>query len=105
MQKQTKLLSRRTRKAKLVRLPGEFSWLKELDMTEQADFISGLLARFSAGDRTNDWSQISEWIGEWKATANIYARDGVMRGVKEGMREMKEDDAIDWSRLRVELGL
>lgn len=105
MQRQTKLINRPTRKAKLIRLPGEFSWLKELDVTEQADFISGLLARFSAGDRSNNWSQVTEWIEEWKATANIYADDGVMRGVKEGMREMKGDGAIDWSRLRVELGL
>jgi len=86
-------------------IPSGFAWLKQLSIQEQANFFSGLLARVRPALKSNDWSSVAEWVEEWKTTANIYADPAVARGVKQGRTDLAQNDAIDWSALRAELGL
>lgn len=86
-------------------IPSGFIWLKHLDSDEQADFFSGLLKRIPVAIKTNDWSPVSEWVEEWKATANIYADPTIARAVAQGRKELDTGNFIDWESLRAELGL
>ena len=92
-------------KTRGVAIPSGFVWLREFNSQEQAEFISGLLARVLTAIESNNWSLVSEWVEEWKATANIYADPEVLNDVRQALRERETDKAVDWETLRKELGL
>lgn len=98
-------LTRPTRKTRPLTIPTGFIWLKHLTSEDQADFVSGLLARVVSAIKNNDWSSVSEWVEEWKATANILAEPQIARGIRQGRNELAQGDSVDWESLRKELGL
>ncbi len=97
--------TRTTRGARILALPSGFAWLKHLDAQEQALFLSGLLNRVLGATQNGDWGSVSEWVEEWKATANIYAEPQITRDVKRGREELARGESVDWETLRKELGL
>jgi len=96
-----------THKAKTqpLTIPRGFAWLKHLSNDEQAQFISGLLALVLAALQNSDWSEVAEWIEEWKATANVHADHHVARSVREARDELSQAKGVDWESLRQQLGL
>lgn len=92
-------------KTQTLTIPRGFAWLKHLNTDEQAQFISGLLGLVLAALQSSDWSEVAEWIEDWKATANVYADQHVARSVREARAELAHGDAVDWEHLRQQLGL
>jgi len=98
-------LAQTTSRARAIKVPSQFAWLKYLNANEQAEFISGLLKHILTAVKRDDWTPVTEWIEEWKATANIYADAKVTRGVQQGRAELARGEVVDWDALRQELGL
>ncbi len=98
-------LTRPAQKTRSIEIPAGFAWLKEFNSKEQAEFVSGLLARILTATKSGDWSPVSEWVEEWKATANIYADPVVSYGIEEGLKQIANGDFVDWETLRAELRL
>ncbi|MBI3537924.1 MAG: hypothetical protein HY070_10235 [Chloroflexi bacterium] len=79
--------------------------MKHLDSAEQAAFIGGMLTRVLSASVSDNWSAVSDWVEEWKATANIYADPQATHAVKVGKKELANSNWVDWLSLKKELGL
>lgn len=98
-------LVRSTTRQKPTTIPHEFNWLKHLNSDEQAKFFAGLLSRLVPSVKNDDWSQVVEWVEEWKATANVHADSQVAHGLRQARQELARGEAVDWETLRRDLAL
>ncbi len=98
-------LTRTKAKTQTLTIPRGFAWLKHLNVDDQAQFISGLLGLVLTALQTSDWSEVADWIEDWKATANVHADQHVARSVREARTELAHDEAVDWEHLCKQLGL
>lgn len=73
-------------------LPKSFVWLKHFSAEEMAEFFSELLEALNMSQQDEDWSHVSELVGDWKETANIKADPEVASEIAEGLDELSRPD-------------
>lgn len=58
-----------------------FPWLKYLDDEEKEEFHSELVNSVSNAVKSDNWDEIEELIGDWKATAEAKSNPDIMKAL------------------------
>ena len=86
-------------------LPQSFGWVRYFSAEEIAEFFSELFEALNKSQQNGNFSDVTEVLGNWKATADIKADPEVAAAVEQGRSELARGEGIDWESLRTELDL
>ena len=88
----------------ILTLPEKFEWLKHFAAGELVEFFTELLAGLTRASASGDFSEVTDLIESWQATAEINSDAALTAEIEEGLREIEAGEVVRLEDLQRELG-